>query len=269
MKYQPPRIIPYTIRKLRPTVPLSMSLNKAVVQSCFSCTVFQTLWKRGVARCKLSQKTGTARSRSTCGVLATAARVAAVLDIVKQMAPNTVSILPAFSQKSFKIQRRCRVQCCPVSVSRCVRSEPIRDAAALVSGPPCNLAVGEALLAQSLKRGKYFLTGLSVLQAGSAVSCRSAGYRIFGENGSNMGVAINAHLFLDRRPEILDQMKTVSHLARLRCALPGCLSIQATAISANNFDRRTFLQPCFCALNAAVVQNIDDRLTLKIDHDRP
>ena len=83
-----------------------------------------------------------------------------------------------------------------------------------------------------------------------------------------MGVAINAHLFLDRRPEILDQMKTVSHLAGLRCALPGCLGIQATAISANNFDRRTFLQPCFCALNAAVVQNIDDRLTLKIDHDR-
>jgi hypothetical protein len=72
-----------------------------------------------------------------------------------------------------------------------------------------------------LKRGKYFLTGLSVLQAGAAVLCRSAGDRIFGENGSNMGVAINAHLFLDRRPEILDQMKTVSHLAGLRCALPA------------------------------------------------
>jgi hypothetical protein len=44
-----------------------------------------------------------------------------------------------------------------------------------VSGSPCNLNVGEALLAQSLKRGKYFLTGLSVLQAGSAALCRSAG----------------------------------------------------------------------------------------------
>ena len=135
-----------------------------------------------------------------------AARVTAVLDIVKQMAPNPVSIFPAFSQESFKIQWRCRIQCRPISVSRCVGSKPIRDAAALVSGPPCNRAVGEALLAQSLKRGKYFLTGLSVLQAGSAVLCRSAGDRIFGENGSNMGVAINAHLFLDCLPEILDQM---------------------------------------------------------------
>jgi hypothetical protein len=83
-----------------------------------------------------------------------------------------------------------------------------------------------------------------------------------------MGVAINAHLFLDLRPEILDQMKTVSHLAGLRCALPGCLGIQATAISANDLDGRTFSQPCFCALDAAVVQNIDDRMTLEIDHDR-
>ena len=114
----------------------------------------------------------------------------------------------------------------PVSVSMCVRSEPIRDASALLSGPPRNLAVGEALPAQSFKRGEYFLTGLSVLQAGSAVLCRSTGDRIFGENGSDMGVAINAHLFLDRRPEILDQMKTVSHLAGLRCALPGRLGIR-------------------------------------------
>ncbi|VTZ65884.1 conserved hypothetical protein [Sinorhizobium medicae] len=103
------------------------------------------------------------------------------------------------------------VQCCPVSVSRCVGSKPIRDAASLVSGPPRNLAVGEALLAQSLKRVEYFLTELPVRQAGSAVLCRSAGNSIFGENGSHMGVTINAHLLLDRRPEILDQMKAISH----------------------------------------------------------
>ena len=40
-----------------------------------------------------------------------------------------------------------------------------------------------------------------------------------------MGVTINAHLFLDCLPEILDQMKTISDLASLRCALPGCLGI--------------------------------------------
>lgn len=64
-------------------------------------------------------------------------------------------------------------------------------------------------------------------------------------------------------------MKTVSHLAGLRGALSGCLSIQTTAISAHDLDRRTLLQPRFCALDAAVLQNIDDRMTLKIDHDRP
>ncbi|VTZ59611.1 hypothetical protein EMEDMD4_1160014 [Sinorhizobium medicae] len=78
----------------------------------------------------------------------------------------------------------------------------------------------------------------------SAMLCRSAGDSIFGENGSHMGVTVNAHLFLDRRPKILDEMKTVSHLAGLRCALPGCLGIQTAANSANDLDSRTLLQPC-------------------------
>ncbi|RVL25261.1 hypothetical protein [Sinorhizobium meliloti] len=54
----------------------------------------------------------------------------------------------------------------------------------------------------------------------------------------------------------------------LRCALPGCLGIQTAATSANDRDSRTRLQPCFCALDAAVLQNIDDRMMLEIDRDR-
>lgn len=81
-----------------------------------------------------------------------------------------------------------------------------------------------------------------------------------------MGVSINAHLLLDCLPEILNQMETVSHLACLWRALSGCLSIQTTSI---DLDRRTLLQPCFCALDSPVFQDIDDRMTLKIDHDRP
>ena len=77
-----------------------------------------------------------------------------------------------------------------------------------------------------------------------------------------MGGTIHAHLLLDCLPQILNQMKTVSHLAGLRCALSGCLCIQAAAISAHDLDRRTLLQPCFCAFDAAVLQNIDDRMTL-------
>jgi hypothetical protein len=63
-------------------------------------------------------------------------------------------------------------------------------------------------------------------------------------------------------------MKAVSRLAGLRCALAGCLGIQTTAISANDLDSRTCLEPCFCALDAAVFQNLDDRMMLEIDHDR-
>ena len=62
-------------------------------------------------------------------------------------------------------------------------------------------------------------------QAGAALLCHSAADSIFGENWSNMGVTINAHLFLDCLPEILDQMKPISHLAGLGCALPGRLGI--------------------------------------------
>ena len=65
------------------------------------------------------------------------------------------------------------------SVPWCVGCKPIRDVAALVSGPPCNLAIGETLLAQSMKHLEYFLAGLSVCQAGAAVLCRSAGDSIF------------------------------------------------------------------------------------------
>jgi len=84
-----------------------------------------------------------------------------------------------------------------------------------------------------------------------------------------MGVTINADLLLDSLPQILNQMKTVSYLAGLRRALSRCLSIQTTAISAHDLDRWMLLQPRSCALDAAVFQNIDNRMTLKIDHNRP
>src|SRR5687768_6055888 len=80
-----------------------------------------------------------------------------------------------------------------------------------------------------------------------------------------MGVTINADLLLDCLLQILNQMKTVSHLAGLRRALSRCLSIQTTAISAHDLDCRTLLQPRSCALDAAVFQNIDNRMTLNSD----
>lgn len=83
-----------------------------------------------------------------------------------------------------------------------------------------------------------------------------------------MGVTINADLLLDCLPQFLNQMEAVSYLAGLRRALSRCLSIQTTAISAHDLDCRTLLQPRSCALDAAVFQNIENRMTLKINHDR-
>ena len=59
-------------------------------------------------------------------------------------------------------------------------------------------------------------------------------------------------------PDVMDQMAcdAVSILlSGLRSAFSGSLGIQSAAISANDLNRGAFLQPCFCALYAAVVQN--------------
>ena len=81
-------------------------------------------------------------------------------------------------------------------------------------------------------------------------------------------MTVEAHLLLDRRPEILNQMKAIGHLSGLRRALSGSLGIETAAISADDLNRRAFLQLGFRALNAAVVQDIDNCSTLEIDDDR-
>lgn len=81
-------------------------------------------------------------------------------------------------------------------------------------------------------------------------------------------MTVKAHLLLDRRPEILNQMKAIGHLLSLRCALSGSLGIKTAAISADDLNRGASLQPCFRALYAAVVQNVDNCSTLEIDDDR-
>lgn len=62
-------------------------------------------------------------------------------------------------------------------------------------------------------------------------------------------------------------MKTVGYLPGLRCTLPGGPGIEAAAISADDLNSRTFLQPCLCALDATIVQNIDYFSAFEIDHD--
>ncbi len=71
-------------------------------------------------------------------------------------------------------------------------------------------------------------------------------------------MTVEAHLRLDSRSEILNQMKAISHLASLRHSFSGSLGIEAAMISTNDLDGRAFLQPGFRALNTAIVQDIDD-----------
>ncbi|TWI22265.1 hypothetical protein IQ26_06698 [Mesorhizobium tianshanense] len=64
-------------------------------------------------------------------------------------------------------------------------------------------------------------------------------------------------------------MKPIGYLPGLRCAFTDGLRIQAAAVSADDFDGGMVPQPPGCIIDAAVVQNVDNRATLEIDHDGP
>ena len=68
-----------------------------------------------------------------------------------------------------------------------------------------------------------------------------AGNGVFRQYWSDVGMTAKAHLLLDRRPEILNQMKAISHLSGLRRTLSGSLCVETTAISADDLNRRAFL----------------------------
>src|SRR5690554_351740 len=101
---------------------------------------------------------------------------------------------------------------------------------------------------------EYFLARLPMGKARTAVLSRGAGNGVFRQYRSDVGMAAKAHLFLDSRPEILNQMKAIRHLAGLRRALSRSLGIETATISTDDLNRGTCLQPCFRARNAAVVQ---------------
>ena len=119
-----------------------------------------------------------------------------------------------------------------------------------------------------MKHLEYFLARLSMRQASPAVLSSGAGYGVFRQYRSDVGMTAKAHLLLDSRPEILNQMKAIGHLSGLRSALTGSPGIETAAISADDLNGRTFLQPRFRTLNAAVVKDIDNCSTLEIDDDR-
>ena len=78
----------------------------------------------------------------------------------------------------------------------------------------------------------------------------------------------SAQLLFDSLAEVLDQMKTVSDLPRLRRPPAGSLSIEAAAIPADDLDFRMLAQPTGGRLRRVVRQNVDNLAPLQIDNDR-
>jgi hypothetical protein len=78
---------------------------------------------------------------------------------------------------------------------------------------------------------------------------------------------MNAHLFLDCRTKILDQMKSIGYLLGLRCAFTDGRRIEAAAISADDLDGGMVPQPPGCTIDTPIIENVDDRATLEINHD--
>jgi hypothetical protein len=78
----------------------------------------------------------------------------------------------------------------------------------------------------------------------------------------------SAQLLFDSLAEVLDQMKAVSDLPRLRRPPAGSLSIEAAAIPADDLDFRMLAQPTGGRLRRALRQHVDNLAPLQIDHDR-
>jgi hypothetical protein len=83
------------------------------------------------------------------------------------------------------------------------------------------------------------------------------------------GAARKAHPLLDCDPQVVHEMEPISHLARLRRTLANSLRIKAAAIPADDLDGRVLSQPLGRSLDTAVIQNVDNRATLEINHDGP
>lgn len=64
-------------------------------------------------------------------------------------------------------------------------------------------------------------------------------------------------------------MKPIGHLPGLRCAFTDGLRIQAAAVSADDLDGGMVPQPPGCTIDTSIIENVDDRATLEINHDGP
>jgi hypothetical protein len=85
---------------------------------------------------------------------------------------------------------------------------------------------------------------------------------------SPSGMAAKTHLLLDSKAQILDEMKAIRPLSRLRRALTCSLRVEPASVSAHDLNRGMPLQPSRNARHAPVFENVHDLSTFEIDNDR-
>jgi len=105
------------------------------------------------------------------------------------------------------------------TVWRSLELEPLCYAATLIAGPSGDLAVRQTLFAQGMELLEYFLARLPMRETGATAVRRSVDDCVLRQEGSAGGTSRKAHLFFDGRAKILDQVKSIGNLSRLRCAL--------------------------------------------------
>jgi hypothetical protein len=106
-------------------------------------------------------------------------------------------------------------------------------------------------------------------KTGAPAMRRSVNNCVLRKNCPAGGTPGKAHLFFDGRAKVLDQMKPIGDLLGLRCAFTGGLRIQAAAVATDDLDGGMVTQPLGGTLDAAIIQYVDDRASLEIDHDGP
>ena len=79
--------------------------------------------------------------------------------------------------------------------------------------------------------------------------------------------AFHAHLLLDRQTKVLNEVKSISSLRRLRRTLSDGLGEQSASVAAYNLDGRLSPQPTSRTLDAAVFKNVHDGASFEIDED--
>jgi len=91
----------------------------------------------------------------------------------------------------------------------------------------------------------------------------------FGQQGSTRCSIGAAQLGLDRFPQVLQEMESVSDLPRLRRALSCALRIKTAAIAADEFDLGVLTEPFGCSGGCAILQHIDNLAPLQVDNNGP